>query len=212
MIDAAMTREQIARHAHAARPRDGRVWEVPCVRAANVGANTAQGRWKEHVAWWPILGRLHQDTEIIGFPYWHFHIDWRFVSEALRTRTVGAGRVAQQVIVNRMMIRPVGDLEPSQAVREGPPGTLPAEAVELWFRTEVRAATCAQPPQWPHDTVWRKALEARYAHAKLAGAHGWTCPHQGADLSGLAHPEEDTVTCPLHGLTWCVHSGKLVAG
>ena len=160
--------------------------------------------------WWPILGRLHEDAAIIEFPLWHFHIDWRFVDQAMREEAAARTVMLPAKVITTAMIRPIGERGPDPDAAEDGAGALPGAAVERWFRHEIRKTPEIESPEWPAHTMWLGALEARYAKARLGGPNGWTCPHRGADLSGLAHPEEDTVMCPLHGLRWCLRTGELV--
>lgn len=39
---------------------------------------TAFGLFGYKYDWWPVLGPMHDDIEVIGFPYVHYHYDFRF--------------------------------------------------------------------------------------------------------------------------------------
>ncbi|OKH35688.1 hypothetical protein NIES2119_19505 [[Phormidium ambiguum] IAM M-71] len=51
----------------------GQNYRVPCVKSSAVN-------WTDRTI--PVLGDFHWDTEIIGFPDEHIHIDFRFISRA----------------------------------------------------------------------------------------------------------------------------------
>ena len=198
------TGAEIARIIHAAEPLGNGRYHVPCVR---VGSEDPWGR--EEVRWWPIQGRWHEDSEIIEFPLWHWHIDWRFVSSDERASAGSNSFLLPAKVITAAMIRPVGECGPDVDAVEGPEGSLPGAASALWLRHEIRTMAAEGAALWPHDTRWMKALEQRYANARLGGANGWICPHQGADLETVAGAGQDTVQCPLHGLRWCTRTGKL---
>lgn len=62
-------------------------------------------------------------------------------------------------------------------------------------------------PEYPaHKARFLPYLESAYAGERLKP--GLACPHKGAPLQGL-EVHDGCVTCPLHGLRWCVETGKL---
>lgn len=199
-----MNVECIAHTAHRGEPtRNGR-WRLACVRAA---VSDAYGR--HNIGWWPIIGRWHEDADIIGFAPWHWHVDWRFVDEAGRDAAGRAQRPLSAKVLTATMIRPIGEHRTDEAVGAGAPAALPNAAPEWWFRHELREPNENAPNGWPHTTMWLGALEERYAQAKLGRHNARICPHRGADLEGFALPGANTVTCPLHGLRWNIESGQL---
>ena len=59
----------------------GRFYPVTCVRA----------QWSHFgLAWWPTLGPMHNDRDIIGLLETHLHVDPRFVNRALQKKVGSA--------------------------------------------------------------------------------------------------------------------------
>ena len=160
--------------------------------------------------WWPVIGKWHEDKEIVNFPWWHFHIDWRFVDKDVRIkaenrRRQGAGAIAQVIVADAIV--PEGetrwwgtDLEDRDGELLGAPGR--------WFRHEVRTHNGRPALLWPTDTKWLQTLERRFAHTRLGGNNGYICPHRGANLDGIEPDEHGEIECPLHGLRWCATTGE----
>ena len=180
---------------------DGR-FLVPCVRANVDGVeldNTAR--------WWPIIGRWHEDTEIISFRWWHVHIDWRFVKQEHYTRALsacrhGAGPIAQ-VIVADAIVAPEGN---RAAIDPG--ASEPGSVGTQWLRHEIRRPNERPALLWPAETRWLSTLEWQFRHTRLGGRNARTCPHKGTDLSGIAPDAHGEIECPLHGLRWCHRTGE----
>lgn len=59
----------------------GKVYRVPMVLCSFLS---------ERQSWWPILGPYHEDNEIIHFPDWHVHYDYRFLTDR-QVRLLGSG-------------------------------------------------------------------------------------------------------------------------
>lgn len=139
-------------------------------------------RWRQFV---PVLGPLHEDRAIIGFPEEHWHIDWRFVTERFWLRH-SLGRLT--------------------------PLATPISKRNTTGDVTMRRLKCKRAmPVFPARTAggpipWLPALEDAYAGATLKC--GRICPHQGLPLAGC--PVQDgVVVCPGHGLAWDVATGKL---
>ena len=196
-----MTPAEAATRSHCAIALENGRWRVPCVRVQSTDKIDAP------VAWWPIMGPLHEDRAIIGFDEQHFHIDWRFVGATLRGIATRYHTWLPTKVITARMIQPIeptgtGDRTQRHGLPEGP--------TEQWLRHELRRPNQTPAPQWPPETAWLKALETHFSDAQLGGTSGWRCPHQGAELAGLVEEGNETVRCPLHGLTWCVHTRRLV--
>lgn len=141
---------------------------------------------------WPVLGPMHDDKEVIGFPYVHYHYDFRFfnISQwdfALRY-TMGGPPHGMVMSYNPELT-----------------GTKPGPII---FR---RRKCQREYPEFPSEIAssgWLPKLQEKYRDATLKD---WTCPHKGASLRGLPIDEAGCVTCPLHGLRWNIETGKLIA-
>ena len=172
----------------------GRYYDVPHVHAS----------WYDRTQDWPVLGPAHDDREVIDFPYWHYHIDYRFVSAEvliwLRQFTVGS--------------------ESAEFFFRRSPLMLLAKSRAQFTRTNapkptVKRAMCKR--QWSSIDVikqagrsveksWFPALENAYAGKRLIHGH---CPHRNVDLRSLPADADGCVECPLHGLRWHRESGEL---
>ena len=147
----------------------------------------------------------------IGFPYQHYHVDYRFLNAECRESILSPRGVslAFSVIITSMNIANGG------VRRGGVPaftqtdhhGTERMREDDSWFR--VRRLKCkAQWPEYPRRLArWLRDLERAYQGQKLR--NGRFCSHKGTDLSTIK-PDGDVVTCPLHGLCWNVRTGELV--
>ena len=162
----------------------GRYYSVPVVR----------GTWRHHLRNWVVIGPGHEDTEIIGFPEYHFHLDPRFVSkqrwDAWSLQAILGGPVSEptgsRCTVDWPRPRFVG-LRKRRMIREVSP-------------LEIRGLFA--------QAHWMFDLEERYRHESLRA--GMVCPHRGTDLSTQPVDTQGCVTCPCHGLRWNATSGRLV--
>ena len=152
----------------------GRYYRVPCVEVP---------MWRCMV---PLFGPLHEDTEIIGFPEEHWHIDWRFTSPAFMERWVYK-RIPHGTVLSRKNAVGAVEIRPRKCRREMPV-----------FPTH---------PYSGKPVFWLADLEKAHAEARLKC--GMICPHRGLPLAGC--PAKDgVVVCPGHGLAWDVETGDLV--
>lgn len=53
---------------------EGHFYLVPTVRA----------KWISRLADWPVIGPLHEDWKLFGFPDDHFHVDARFLPASFK--------------------------------------------------------------------------------------------------------------------------------
>lgn len=133
----------------------------------------------------PIHGALHEDAEIINFPFEHWHIDWRFVDARTYEfyRKAGGGWFMPWAWpINR-------DNSIGPVVR--------------------RKLKCKRQfgPYMPKERIlWLRALEEKYRDAKMKNL---ICPHKGLPCN--ATPTVDNVViCRGHGLAFNVKTGVLV--
>ncbi len=166
----------------------GRYYDVPTVYA----------EYCRVTAYWPVIGEFHQDAEILEFPYWHWHLDARFV-DAKSYNHLSRGWMRK--LPGRLERALPVMLLPNSSVRITPE-TKPA--VVMKRRKCVRSFVDAP---YMDDAVWMADLEAAHARKQLANGH---CPHRGADLSTLPIDRHGCVECPLHGLRWHVETGRMV--
>lgn len=175
----------------------GKSYEVPCVKAIR------GHRWDRLFGgeWVPVIGPEHRDGEIIGFPYLHYHIDWRFASKRLFKR-------ASQ---RYSFVAPMDDRNVYNRVLHRWPIQNKQETMEDPFHSGgivLRRRKCQREfPDYPRDlATWLPALEKSCAGLTM---QNMTCPHRGMPLASCPR-EGDVVTCPGHGLRWNVKTGELV--
>lgn len=170
----------------------GKFYDVPCVRARIGAVNKI----------WPVLGPWHEDQEIIGFTYYHFHLDLRFLTDDdLRYVSGCSAGYPEYVAVHnhdRRFHRQFGIKgrfwRPTYAVKP------------LGLR---RRRCLREMPEYSRSAVWIKELERAFRNARVDPKQ-LVCPHRGAPLQGLTPDENQNVTCPLHGLCWSLKTGRLV--
>ena len=184
-------------------PTLGRRYLRPCVRAS----------WQRTLPKWiPVVGTVHDDAEHIGADFLHIHVDFRFLCQRDRQRSLLQARVDERFGgVNPVFLLPISKVVPADT---GEPITI-EEAVKSNHATEEWLSVRKRPylgpyPEYPQvsRTGWRPALTAAYADHQLIDNH--ICPHQGTDLAGIVPDDDGVVTCPLHGLRWCVRTGRIV--
>jgi hypothetical protein len=165
----------------------GREYMVDCVRTFT--HSIFQGEWI------PITGPLHEDREIIRFVYEHYHIDWRFVTQALMEHVEQTTRREHP---DRLDIILLGfPLSIGHAIGKGAPQK----------RMPLR---CKRPSAlWPDkNVVWLAELERAFINKRAC--HD-ICPHRGISLVGA--PEDPHCpgarVCPGHGLAWDRSTGAL---
>lgn len=157
------------------------------------------GRLYTRLGWWPVLGELHEDKDIVGFKFLHFHIDWRFASAGqlkfLERRECGA-RERAWYGVPLMLTERIGE---GAHFTAGPRN----------YQTRVSRMTCKRDwlPYPHHRAGWQRRMKEAYADSCLVRG---ICPHRGYDLSH--EPVIDgVVTCPLHGLRFDAATGRALA-
>lgn len=183
------------------RYKVGESYVVPCIKARTVFTNGSKvANWGGE--WIPVLGPVHRDAEIINFPFLHYHVDWRFVSERVFQR-VARDRLDRFVLAQPLMVHPSKPNERAEDEKE-----MVVESVV----PDYRMRECKREMQtWfsfvGYETVrWMKGLEESCAHLKM---ENMVCPHRGTPLKGCPQ-DGDVVHCPNHGLRWNVKTGELV--
>jgi hypothetical protein len=141
---------------------------------------------------WPVLGPMHDDRAVIGFPYRHYHLDWRFVA-----------RDIFESLDSSPFHRTVYSLVLHVDSRLNP--QLPAPVLR---RRKCRRSW-AEVGRYPSQVPWLDKLEQAYAGCKLTD--DMICPHRGIPLNG-AERTGDVITCPGHGLRWNATTGALITG
>lgn len=156
---------------------------------------------------WPVLGAKHNDSELLGFPYDHYHVDPRFLSEAdwKRVQRYGQSRHGgSTTIIEGVPLAHTPTYAADDNGNFGPVLT-PHPPVE-WL-----ALTCRRPMHKPLRVPELAAkLEPHYAGQKCKhGKAGFICPHRGFAL-GTIEAVDGVITCPLHGLRIDAESGVVL--
>lgn len=183
-------------------PQIGRYYRVPAVF----------GKWDSFSArWWPVIGPMHEDAEIVGFDARHYHIDPRFLPERIWRRSLWGNEA-------RSAWRVGGD---SGRVAAAPVQFAPDDFRNLYgtemMQPALRRMRCKRgmpDRSWMilrdgrTAVGWGATMEGAYADARLKP--GMICPHRGAPLASCPVGPDRTVVCPLHGLRWHVDTGALI--
>lgn len=173
----------------------GKFYRVPCIKASG---NKFQSIFRSQ--WVPIMGPEHADAEIIGFPYRHWHVDWRFASARmfLAAKKERPGRSEDSEAFNYVLQR-FAAFNKKEDERN--------KFVETGEVVVKRMQCKRQFPAYPHSrATWLPKLAEVCAHMKMKNM---VCPHRGLPLEGCPR-DGDVVQCPGHGLRWNVKTGELV--
>lgn len=162
----------------------------------------------------PVYGTSHNDPELLHKDHkwrevFHFHIDWRFVSDTLLRRqfhckqTNGTDRWGNPVLWRALH-----------------------EVVWLRFSHDTNLAMqrrrcCRSMPAWAdHHNGALTDYRVNHIVAKCetlnfgkcvdkTDPESPKCPHRGFPLAGLPMDENGCVICPGHGLRWHLDSGQM---
>src|SRR5579885_3214864 len=167
-----MDREDILRLAGARPRRLQRVDELtgPPVVGQMYLVPGVIATWYGRTAWWPIVGPYHEDARLIGFPYWHYHIDGRFL-DAAGARFV-ASRDGDSMPGRSVAALPICDLDGYE------PPTYRRRKCRSQFTGLAVATVQARYRGFP------KLIEAFATSRLKRGPYGWVCPHKGVSLAG----------------------------
>jgi hypothetical protein len=161
-------------------PVVGKWYMVPCVQVKI----PSYAGWKQG-EYFPIIGELHEDREVIGFNEEHVHPDFRFVRPSFIRYRTSPSRYPYRKAANIFAV---------------------VISKQNFYESEPRRFRCHQShPLFPRLAAWQKQLEAKYAKTS---ARCMACPHRGISLKG-APVENGAYVCPGHGLAWNTETLKL---
>lgn len=161
----------------------GKYYSVPAVKVIS---------WHGFKGWLPIIGPKHEDAEIVGFPWEHYHIDWRFAPKSVFQYLCGH-RAGPGYVYAYPIQTPDGRGNPSLV--GGP---------------ETRRMLCKRElPQFPivgerGTGAWVHKLREAFCGASITKG---VCPHRGIPVSAMIR-EGDVLTCPGHGLQFNATTGE----
>lgn len=163
----------------------GRMFDVPHVKWMGNFQNSVKPYWVPSSLLIPILGPLHEDREIIGFPYNHWHIDWRFVP------------VMQWIAIKkRSLHRERNTSAASKVLSDYNTDGVIVRKKRKCLRSHIT---------FPDIGPWHVEIEEAY-HGSVMKCR--VCPHRGISLVG-APVVNGAIICPGHGLAWDPETGKL---
>lgn len=161
----------------------GKTYDVPHVIWVGNVNGSGKPHWVPGSLLLPILGPMHEDRELIGFPDDHWHIDWRFMPES-SWKSIACWNIHR-------------DVDTAAAAR--------VLSEQNTSRTIVRRRRkCIRPHiTFPSIGKWHKKLEAAYSEHVMKCL---VCPHRGISLVG-APVINGALVCPGHGLAWDKETG-----
>jgi hypothetical protein len=129
----------------------------------------------------PVIGTVHEDTEIINFPVWHIHPDTRFIQLDSHEPKARFGKVVNLTDASNFTAKYYKELQQTA-------------------RLELRRKKCinAEPLFWP-PVEYMQSLQAAYADHRVVNG---ICPHRGISLSCGRLLANGARQCPGHGLAW----------
>lgn len=152
---------------------------------------TVRYEWNGRVDDWPVMGPRHEDGEHLSFPWWHYHLDPRFMTAAQwrRARRTPWAKKGAAAVQSHPLLKWA-----DPRMQDGIPHPDP-----VW-----RPLRCLRVmPEYLFGDIGPVIrLNAAYAGRRCPrdAAGRLVCPHKGADLSTLAPDGDGLITCPLHGL------------
>lgn len=154
-----------------------RYYNLPCINlSVKSSTHSFWGKWV------PLIGPPHQDKEIVNFPYWHIHVDTRFLT--LNNLCESAYAAGAPVCFG------------------GPSPNLDKiyEDIVNNSALQVKRLQCrrAEPLAFP-SAPWRKELQQAYADSRAVDG---VCPHRGIPITCGHQLALGVRQCPGHGLAW----------
>lgn len=150
----------------------------------------------------PVMGTRHEDGEYLGFPHFHYHMDWRFAKQAVVRTAMARGShwFGEQALFGIPLIR---SGEPDHGpVTYRRMKCLRIPPINVQF-SRPRSSGFLSGGQLLHRAFFGKPA--------APGPHGWICPHRGTVLGSVPVNLDGTITCPLHGLKFCAKTGASIA-
>ena len=176
----------------------GKFYSRLCVRAASVGKN-------RNPRWWPVIGPMHKDEDVVNARVLHYHVDYRFLEMSIRRQFLDAyiNPVYGQVIQH---VAPLGlDEQPPLMLETIGEMDIPVQSYLRARRLKLKA----HYPEYPFAIPpWLKELHEIY-QGQSWGVN-YICPHQQSPLTGLQPDCDGNITCPLHGLRFNAETGVVL--
>lgn len=178
----------------------GKFYRVPCLLTKNRLADGWSTLWNGE--WIPVIGPLHRDDGPVEFPWLHWHVDLRFVSDRVFKEMEIGAPATKSPYAMPLQKHPLG-WSPTNWRGEEKTGDSFVEGETIMKLRKCRRAFPAYPSR---HAFWLPKLHEEFKDVRLKGM---VCPHRGIPLDGCPR-KGDVVTCPGHGLRWNVKTGALV--
>jgi Rieske [2Fe-2S] domain len=188
-------------HQPPAQVEAGKMYQVPCLTSPRFRRRSLN--WTGTV---PLLGTVHEDSDLVGFKPWHVHVDWRFVKPTKDKRFVnGESHDGNQYNLANVLTLSYEPLVYSSQDQD----------FTFWndVTCEIKLKLCrfTTPYPWitPDDVPFRAKLQQHFQHCDATGG---LCPHRGLPLSYARNMGNGRLQCPLHGLEFTTGQGPVPSG
>lgn len=184
----------------ASAPRIGRWYRVPAIRMDRRSWGSEPRSRLADALWWPVTGTRHTDEEHFQFPYPHYHLDVRFLTQQHLRHIDSRGKARALTFARSQPLTVPGDVR--QYV----------QASDVLKPRLVRMRCARDWPDLPRQFAQSKqvaSLADEFAgrQARRSSA-GWVCPHRAYPLGQVEYGADGAITCPLHGLRIDATTGR----
>jgi Rieske [2Fe-2S] domain len=194
-----------------APPVIGKNYLVRCLKMDGLAASFYPG-----IEWMPIIGDLHEDSNIIDFNYWHYHIDFRFVPKdsfgLLTQHTLHPEKTGFHF--SKVMIVKGENLNPKTNQSERDQVCHSASGLIEYRKLKCKRVMGEFPAMYPNlfkepiEVRFMRKLQNAYKGCKLKKDH--YCPHKRFNLSSIPANENGIIVCPGHGLAFDKETRKQI--
>lgn len=188
-------------HQPPAQVEVGKMYRVPCLTSPRFRRRSLN--WTGTV---PLLGTVHEDSDLVGFKPWHVHVDWRFVKPTRDKRLVnGEKHDGNQYNLANVLSLSFGPLLYPDTDKD----------CTFWndVTCEIKLKLCRFTTPYPwitaDDVPFRARLQQHFQHCDATGG---LCPHRGLPLSYARNMGNGRLQCPLHGLEFTTGQGPVSSG
>lgn len=171
-------------------PEIGSWFSVPCYPfpALPKQQRNRKSRRKEWEWLCPVLLPAHEDSKLLNFPFWHYHVDFRFFTDnALNKYWENISLIRMDLVeIKKELFNSIQIL----LTQENTPDYSRIVWRDMMYQRHL-----------PNSTVSLRPLEEAFKNYKLKCLK---CPHKGVNLSDRIPDENGIITCPSHGLRFKV--------
>lgn len=142
----------------------------------------------------PIYLPVHEDGELLNFPYWHYHFDLRFFNKKMLGFWFYTIYKLNGIIDLNRINQKFSDEFKLIITKTNKP-----EFNNIYWKPIV----CQRNTQKPQTNIF--TLMEHFKNYKLSCLK---CPHKGINLADIEPDGNGYVVCPAHGLKWNIKSGR----